>query len=89
MTAAMAAAPASVPKPKPKAENRTQFERRMADHIVPPYAEVNFRIMTFIMARAPKLSDFPRERCANASGAAADEDPCCALLADSVIVPLT
>ena len=34
----------------------------MPDHIVPPFIEANFRTMTFVLTRAPKLADFPRER---------------------------
>ena len=34
----------------------------MPDHQLPGYVEANFRIMTFIVTRAPKLDDFPRER---------------------------
>lgn len=34
----------------------------MPDHMLPPYIEANFRLMTFVLTRAPKLADFPRER---------------------------
>ena len=36
--------------------------RRMPEHMLPPYIEANFRLMTFVLTRAPKMSDFPRER---------------------------
>jgi len=34
----------------------------MPDHVIPGYIEANFRTMKFVMTRAPRLSDFPRER---------------------------
>lgn len=37
------------------------MRRKMPDHELPPYAEANFRTLTFVMARAPRLADFPRE----------------------------
>jgi len=36
--------------------------RRMADHMLPAYAEANFRIPAFVFTRTPKIRDFPRER---------------------------
>ena len=49
--------------PKAKAGGKA-IERKMPQHVLPPYVEANFRLMTFIMTRAPKLEDFPHERCA-------------------------
>ena len=49
--------------PKAKASGKA-IERKMPQHVLPPYVEANFRLMTFIMTRAPKLEDFPHERCA-------------------------
>jgi hypothetical protein len=37
------------------------LRRKMPDHELPPYAEGNFRTLTFVMTRAPKVADFPRE----------------------------
>lgn len=37
------------------------LRRKMPDHMLPPYAEANFRTLTFVMTRAPRLADFPRE----------------------------
>ena len=34
----------------------------MPKHVVPPYIEANFRLLTFVMTRAPRLEDFPKER---------------------------
>ena len=33
----------------------------MPDHELPAYAEANFRTLTFVMTRAPRVADFPRE----------------------------
>jgi hypothetical protein len=64
------------PPPPPKSTRKgKEFVRRMPDHVLPPYVEANFRLMTFIMTRAPKLSDFPHERCA-ARAAARASRPC-------------
>jgi len=50
------APPVAAPRPK------KPLVRRMPDHMLPPYIEANFRLMTFVLTRAPKLADFPRER---------------------------
>ena len=39
----------------------------MPDHLLPNYMEANFRTMQFVLTRAPKVSDFPKERCVHAS----------------------
>lgn len=53
------------PPPPPAVKKnpaKKQFVRKMRDHVLPPYVEANFRTMQFVMTRAPKLDDFPRER---------------------------
>ena len=59
-----AAAPPPVPAAAAKKAGRPAkaLVRRMPEHMLPPYIEANFRLMTFVLTRAPKLSDFPRER---------------------------
>ena len=58
---------AALPPPPPplspaKAASDKEFVRRMPYHVVPPYVEVNYKLMTFIMTRAPRIEDFPHER---------------------------
>ena len=57
--------PTSPALPALKAADSTRSKRplirRMPDHIIPPYIEANFRTMTFVLTRPPKLTDFPRE----------------------------
>ena len=60
--------------PKAKAGGKA-IERKMPQHVLPPYVEANFRLMTFIMTRAPKLEDFPHERCAASLPHTAFEHP--------------
>ncbi|KAL1516066.1 hypothetical protein AB1Y20_002678 [Prymnesium parvum] len=63
----------AIPPPSPKSSpqsSRTRRElgkdvRRMVDHVLPPYAEVDFRQPAVIFVRAPKVDDFPRERLYN------------------------
>ena len=53
------------PPPPPTAGKRTTNKplvRRMRDHVLPPYIEANFRTMQFVLTRAPKVADFPREK---------------------------
>lgn len=45
----------------------------MPDHVIPPYIEANFRLMTFVLTRAPKVSDFPREKYASTASRSARE----------------
>ena len=56
--------PATPPAPPPPPKKRADKEllRRMPTHVPPPYVETNYRIMTFIMTRYPRMSDFPQER---------------------------
>ena len=56
------AAVAPPPPPPPAKTSGKEFVRRMPSHVLPPYVEANFRLMTFIMTRAPKMEDFPQER---------------------------
>lgn len=57
------AAPPPAPS-TPSAAKKTdkEFHRRMPKHVVPPYVEANFKLMSFVMTRAPRLEDFPKER---------------------------
>ena len=58
-----AATPSALPKTTAAAKKPAKaLVRRMPDHIVPPFIEANFRTMQFVLTRAPKLADFPRER---------------------------
>ena len=63
-----AVAPAGLAQPKGVGEFRRKKregpQRRMVDHQLPPYVEANFRSLHFMMVRFPKVSDFPREKCA-------------------------
>ena len=63
--------PAGLAKPKGLDEFRRKPregpQRRMVDHRLPAYAECNYRSLHFMMTRFPRVSDFPREKCA----------PCC------------
>jgi hypothetical protein len=61
------AAPPPRPPPPPPQQTRKKkpLVRRMPDHILPPYLEANFRLMSFVLTRAPKLTDFPQERLYN------------------------
>ena len=60
--------PAGLAQPKGVGEFRRKPregpQRRMVDHRLPPYVECNFRSLHFMMVRFPKVSDFPREKCA-------------------------
>ena len=61
--------PAGLAQPKGVGEFRRKPregpQRRMVDHRLPPYVECNFRSLHFMMVRFPKVSDFPREKCAS------------------------
>ena len=37
------------------------MRRKMPEHELPTYAAVNYRTLQFILTRAPKGKDFPRE----------------------------
>mmetsp|Transcript_31553 Transcript_31553/g.99210 ORF Transcript_31553/g.99210 Transcript_31553/m.99210 type:complete len:139 (+) Transcript_31553:10-426(+) len=57
---------AGLDAPLPKASgggwvDPTGLRRKSPDHELPPYAEASFRTLTFVMTRAPRLADFPRE----------------------------
>ena len=60
--------PAGLAQPKAVHEFRRKPrqgpQRRMVDHLLPPYVECNFRSLHFMMVRFPRVSDFPREKCA-------------------------
>ena len=72
-----AAAPRSAPAPPPpppppsaaadasKDVVKKKFVRRMPEHMLPDYIEANYRVMTFVLTRAPKRTDFPKERLYN------------------------
>ena len=71
-----AAAPRSAPPPPPPPPSaaadaskdvvKTKFVRRMPEHMLPDYIEANYRrVMTFVLTRAPKRTDFPMERLYN------------------------
>ena len=55
------------PLPKPAKKKDKEIVRKMPEHALPPYIEANFRTMTFVFTRAPKVSDFPHERCDSAT----------------------
>ena len=38
----------------------------MPEHMLPPYVEANFRTLMFVLTRAPRVRDFPHEKCAHA-----------------------
>ena len=63
-----AVVPAGLAQPKAVHEFRRKPrqgpQRRMVDHLLPPYVECNFRSLHFMMVRFPRVSDFPREKCA-------------------------
>lgn len=63
-----AVVPAGLAQPKNVHEFRRKPrqgpQRRMVDHLLPPYVECNFRSLHFMMVRFPRVSDFPREKCA-------------------------
>ena len=63
-----AVVPAGLAQPKGVHEFRRKPrqgpQRRMVDHLLPPYVECNFRSLHFMMVRFPRVSDFPREKCA-------------------------
>lgn len=67
-TASKSRSKAAAPPPLPAAAAASSRRaaksllRRMPEHMLPPYIEANFRLMTFVLTRAPKMSDFPRER---------------------------
>ena len=53
----------AVPRPRPPKPGKAKpLERRMVEHVLPNYLEVDYRTTSFVMTRAPKLSDFPNER---------------------------
>ena len=69
LSAASKATGKQLPQPPPppppaagKKAERKPFVRRMRDHVLPPYVEANFRTMQFVLTRAPKVADFPREK---------------------------
>lgn len=41
---------------------RSGPQRRMVDHRLPPYVEANHRALAFMLVRAPRMDDFPREK---------------------------
>ena len=61
-----AVVPAGLAQPKAVHEFRRKPrqgpQRRMVDHLLPPYVECNFRSLHFMMVRFPRVSDFPREK---------------------------
>ena len=63
-----AVVPAGLAQPKAVHEFRRKPrqgpQRRMVDHLLPPYVECNFRSLHFMMVRFPRVSAFPREKCA-------------------------
>ena len=57
--------PPPLPSPKKK-KPKKEFIRKMPEHMLPPYVEANFRTLMFVLTRAPRVRDFPHEKCAHA-----------------------
>ena len=59
---AAADGPAPAPITSFKRPKREGPQRRMVDHRLPPYVEASYKSLTFMLVRAPRREDFPRER---------------------------